>query len=64
MNYNDTHLFGYRAALVLEDDRGEFEVANALTMPRSDGTVALDIERVLDALDARETMRVTRRPIL
>lgn len=48
-----TTIFGYPAALVLQDDRGEFEIANALHLDHMNNA-RLNIPRILEALDARE----------
>jgi hypothetical protein len=62
-----SHLYGSRAMLVLRDDEGEYEVANALRFTDNalDSTVVVDTARVLDALDKRvQGITNPSRPIL
>lgn len=61
------HFCGFPVALVLADDRGEYEVRNAFKMEEHPGlgAVAVNIDRVFDAINAREQERPPRqtRPV-
>lgn len=55
-------LFGLRARLVLEDDQGEFEVANPFRMDER-ANVTIDTNRVVEAIDARRVRHRHKRPV-
>ena len=55
------YIFGYKMALVLVDERGEFEVDKAFKFDGERGVGLLDVSRVLDAIDKRE---MRGRPVL
>lgn len=47
------YIYGIQAALVLCDDRGEYEVRDAIKF--SERNTAIDVDRVIDAITARAT---------
>ena len=53
-------IFGLRAALVLQDKQGEFEVRNAFQC--GNGTICVNPERVAEAIAERGARGDERRP--